>query len=169
MNTLNSTERSDNLFILYCLCLPLLWVKDEETSVWLSTLYNVIIQCFIFIHISVLDLKMIIYTSKSVCVNGFLVLKGAQCCYGEDILIRSKTESKENDAHWLILFLNKQNKKTVFVFMTDCLNKHTEPKGQHRCKLFYFVCIFGRPCHLFYLQTVFCGLHVSMRSASFIF
>lgn len=142
MNTLNSTERSDNLFILYCLCLPLLWVKDEETSVWLSTLYN---------------------------LNGFLVLKGAQCCYGEDILIRSKTESKENDAHWLILFLNKQNKKTVFVFMTDCLNKHTEPKGQHRCKLFYFVCIFGRPCHLFYLQTVFCGLHVSMRSASLIF
>lgn len=116
MNTLNSTERSDNLFILYCLCLPLLWVKDEETSVWLSTLYNVIIQCFIFIHISVLDLKMIIYTSKSICVNGFLVLKGAQCCYGEDILIRSKTESKEKDAHWLILFLNKQNKKNCLCF-----------------------------------------------------
>lgn len=117
MNTLNSTERSDNLFILYCLCLPLLWVKDEETSVWLSTLYN---------------------------LNGFLVLKGAQCCYGEDILIRSKTESKEKDAHWLILFLNKQNKKTVFVFMTDCLNQSWNT--QHRCKLLFFYSVLWTSC-----------------------
>ena len=89
MNTINSTDRSDNLFILYCLCLPLLWVKDEETSVWLSILYIPCMQVKLFSNatfhisdwvvmcISVRDLKMIIYTSKTACVNGFLVLNAA--------------------------------------------------------------------------------------------
>ena len=39
--------------------------------------------------ISVLDVEIIIYTCKTVSVNGFLVLKGALSSYGEDILIRS--------------------------------------------------------------------------------